>query len=810
VTTPAARSDKTRALLLLLLLGAVRGPADRLAAQDLSSTVPDALSDRELQRAETRLGLSQEQVFAVERFYGTYQVAFAALARQEISPFRAEAGRYEAGGLPDPRDARRLHGRAARIRERIAALDEHLFDEVETVLHHDQLAIVGRLRWARERQRYRSGGSVLGGGGVVDLSEVIEELRLSGEQRSVIDSIMPQYEAGLTLQMRKIHRAGTAGFLEILEARAAAADGAPEQPLTETVAKIERRVRTLVVVARDRNRETCRRLSELLSPDSGQRVRTAYYSRAYLEIAVLGAVLGNEFEQARAFDELDAQQRETLTELEIASRLRVNGLVDRIADLVDHYDAAHSPFSFDPQAWENRERRIAQLQRETARAHRGAVETLAEALGPDLAARLDRAEADRFLDLWEADDEEVWFETDAGSHAAQADPGERPDPYLAAAITRRDIADYARRLDLAEEQRFILRCLHTDYRRQVRALEPQLIRPIVELEDRLWALADDGQQPSPVGVEAVNRLFQLRAAARDRLGAVEREFFEDVWLMLRGDQAASLARVRRSRDRQVHSRGPYPEYLPGSMHEVSVDLLQLLADQDLDRRALERVTEDLGRYETEITKAFRAEYEAAYLLQWALQEWEVVRRPLDRDTPGIEEIARPYIERVSDRYDTLTGVRRGIRELNEGTLSLIAEGLDDDAARSLREACQRATYAEIYADPDSAAEPLRAALELDDLTPGQHGLVSDLAAEHERVYARLCTEMIDTARADPGFPIGNRPDVWRNLDAREEALQRRLTERDELNERTRRRLALVLTDAQAARVGVVEPDGGGG
>ena len=70
--------------------------------------------------------------------------------------------------------------------------------------------------------------------------------------------------------------------------------------------------------------------------------------------------------------------------------------------------------------------------------------------------------------------------------------------------------------------------------------------------------------------------------------------------------------------------------------------------------------------------------------------------------------------------------------------------------------------------------------------------------------------MIDIAREDPGFPIGNRPDVWRKLDAREEALQRRLNERDELNERTRRRLALVLTDVQAARVGVVAPDDGGG
>ncbi len=85
MTTPAARPDKTCALLLLLL-SAVWGTADRLEAQDFSSTVPDALSDRELQRAETRLRLSRKQVFAVERFYGTYQAAFAALVRQEITP----------------------------------------------------------------------------------------------------------------------------------------------------------------------------------------------------------------------------------------------------------------------------------------------------------------------------------------------------------------------------------------------------------------------------------------------------------------------------------------------------------------------------------------------------------------------------------------------------------------------------------------------------------------------------------------------------------------------------------------------------
>ena len=95
---------------------------------------------------------------------------------------------------------------------------------------------------------------MLGGEGVVDLSEVIEELRLSGEERAAIDPIMPRYEAGLTRQLHKIHQANSAGFLEVLEARAAAAEGVHEKPLVETVADIEKRVRARVVGARATSR----------------------------------------------------------------------------------------------------------------------------------------------------------------------------------------------------------------------------------------------------------------------------------------------------------------------------------------------------------------------------------------------------------------------------------------------------------------------------------------------------------------------------------------------------------------------------
>jgi len=804
-------SEPTNRLLLartfvlgVLLLSAVGGPAHRVEAQDFSSTLPDAISDRELQRVEKRLRLTSDQVFAVERFYGAYKTSFAALARQEIAAFGADVARHEATGFPEPHDAERLHRKALRIREKIAALDEQFFAEVEAVLTDEQLAIVPRVRSARDRHRYRSSASMLGSEAVVDLSEVIESIRLSGDQRAAIDPTLQRYEDVLTRQMRKIHEANVTGFLEVLEARAATAEGVHERPLVETVAEVEKRVRTLVVQTRDGNRQACRQVCELLSPDSGQLVRRAYYGRAYLEIAVLSGGLGDEFAQARSFADLDAELRASVAELEYAYRSRLNGLIEKIADQVDRTVAAHSPFRFNPSRWEEHERQIATLQRETVSAHLDAVDGLAEVLGPDLADRLDRADGRHFLDLWQAGDEEDWTEEDPAWYAAEAEPGERLDPYVAAAITRRDIAGYAQRLDLADEQKFILRCLYTEYRQKMRALEPQLIDPILELDDRLWGVGIDDRE-APVDVDTVNRLYQLRAAARDRLQALEKEFFEDLWLVLRDDQVTSLAHVRRSRDRQAHAREPYPDYLAGSMREVSVDLLRLLEDQGVDQAGLDPLRKDLEEYETEVTKAFREEHEAGYQLHWALQEWEVVRRPLSRETPGIEEIARPHVERISARHDRLSTVRRSIQEMNEALVDRVAGGLDDDAARSLRKAFRRATWAEVYDDPDSATRPLQRAVELDDLTPRQHGQVGGLRREYDDAYARLCREMIDIAREDPGFPIGNRPDVWQKLDAREEALQQRLNERDELNERTRRRLALVLTADQIARIGGLDP-----
>ncbi|MHC4767622.1 MAG: hypothetical protein ACYTEI_02795 [Planctomycetota bacterium] len=783
----------------LLALGLVTAPwlaTDPVEANSLSSAVPPVLRHEELQQAAQRLRLNESQLIAIERLYNTYQTAFTTLRRDEIEPFLAQAASVEAEDGADRPNPEALARRAKRIHSRIAALDQRLFDTVDALLADEQRPALARVRWARERRRCRCGESMLGGDRVVDLSELYDRLVLSPQEQAAAEPVMESYEANLTRRMREIYDANVSGYVDLLQARRDTTDGAS---LVETADAIYVTIRPIVAEARTRSRRACHRVCRLLAASNARQLRTAYYSRAYPEIAHLSLAHGDEFDQVRRFQGVDPDLRQLIAETEAAYRARIDRLIGQIADVIDRFDAGHSLYKFDPAKWEEREARIVELQYKVSGAHQEAVARLSELLGPELAGRLERTRVVVGQDLWDAFDEEDW---DA---SAEDDPDAQVDDFIPRPISEVDLAGYTQHLNLSSEQVAVLKTLHDAYRAQLVALHSELLDSIVRLEQRLWVFDDDEDFP-PADEQSVKELYELRRAAMERMGALETEFFENLESVLEDGQIALLPAVQRSRARAAYARGPYPLYLATSINEVSVDFPGLLEERHISGSALEPLRAELEAIDAALTAAFRDEYDAAFELQRGLERWEVVRAAAAGPESLDDAVIRQHVQAIHGHYDKLKAIRETIRAMNEQMLDRVVEQLPEDEGRSLRDAYQRVAFQEVYDDPESAEIPLGQALALDDLALHQHMLLHEIAADFIGDYARLSQEMIDIVRVDPGFPIGNVPEVWERMEAHEEALETRWDERDALSRRTLWRLRSVLTEGQIARIPGLGPD----
>jgi hypothetical protein len=598
---------------LLLVLAAVALQASLCAsahAQGTMGTVPDPISASELDGYARRLGLSTQQRAALEQFHEQYRIAFSALREGEIERF-LDDNPFSGGGGGGGGRARRGGGgpgvgtmlgnidrqavedaikQLDAINSKIKALDNTLFDQIQTLVTEEQLMLMPGVRQARERQRYRVGVSRMTAftnpSTGVDLSEMVANLALSPDERTNVVPLVTTYESSLTSAVRKLHDTANQATLDMAEKMSALTGGgagegqgqrggrgdegrfdfdAFRQAWGETMLKVNEKASDISEL----NRRTERSINAVLAPANARKLRDEFFSRAYPETRGSTGT-ARAFEVALAFEDLTEEQRNALSAMNDTFRASIDSLNHELADVIDANRKTQTFFNWDSESRRKYEEQISLLRdkrREVVDSARAQVEST---LGPELAEQLEH----RVAESREQDREQrvaditvvasggdaantivrVEGQLGLGDEAGAGQPD--ADPFVPSPITARDLDGYAARLGLSDDDRMLLSGLHADYTDNYRQLEETQIKAVREAEQGLWSQTDDDGERKPPTTAMVDNLYSLRRQAIESIKQLDAVFFDDVQLALLGEeQLPTLQRVKQSRIRSVYNRG---------------------------------------------------------------------------------------------------------------------------------------------------------------------------------------------------------------------------------------------------------------
>jgi hypothetical protein len=812
-----------RSILAFLAVLVVVAPA---LGQGTSGSLPDPVSGEDLSAYARRLGLSAEQRLAVDRFHEDYLAEFGALREREIDEFLQNTGQLMRSFMfnPDSKRVREAMNDYNRLIGRITALDDRLFSQMQGMLSEEQMALVPRARQMRERARYRTGLvrmlTFQNPGARVDLSEVVELMRLDEADRAAIDPSLREYEGQLTSATRRLSETTSSMFVDAVK-EIESLNLEPSGRNWQAIGEVWREASTGAVTRASDistlNRRTVRSLGPLMTENGSRDLTGAYRELAYPDVHRGMVRTIGLYESALAMTALPDETRTSVEAGLRGLRDQHERLAEQMIDIHEEQRRTASMFRWgrrnagDDELEPLRERRDELNER--------AMESLFALLGPDRADELRERMADTEGDEKEA--ATILALSRGGGATVVATRREPetaprgPDPYVPGPITTGDVTTIADRLGIDEGRRAVLQSLHDDYLDEFEGLRTERIEPIVEMRRRLWERKDD-EAPGPTKAD-VDALFDMRRAAIDEILALDEAFFDDVALTAvdRDDDAgqALLPRLADERRRAVYARAGAPSSRPGmpgqrrfsrswmveENGEAMVDLGRIVREADLSADEREDVEALIIGYEREMTDRFRRRSEIGFELDQGMER-------LNASGGDQRSGWRAYRELLQTKGRTLSEAETAISSANRSALEELRATLPAASFSVVEDAYRRRAYPQVYDDPASAEPHLLAALELEDLSESQREEIRDILGEYRGPYRSLCLRMVDVHASALEETDGDERNRWQQRGQRRNDLEKLQFDRGELNDKSLRRLRAALREDQTQRLGLEAED----
>ncbi|MCI0363077.1 MAG: hypothetical protein L0219_04300 [Phycisphaerales bacterium] len=859
-----ARSFNASGCLLVALVVALM--CGQSHGQGTMGAVPDPISSRDLSNYGNRLNLSSQQRQALDVYHDQYREEFRQLREGDIEKLMESQRGMQTSPFAVMNDRQRVVD-ALRdletVMSKIKAVDNRFFDQVQSVLTEDQIAQMQGVRQARERARYQTGLSrmttFVNPASRADLTTMVAELELSPDEKIALDPLMAQYEASLTAAARKLHEGASHMVLDALDKLQA--QGLDEQAMRDPerrgqmwqairpiMSEVYAKLMEKATAVGELNRKNVRSFGQVLSPDNSRSLRDRYYRQAYPEASRGGVEsLDRSFKVAQGFDELTDQQHEAIAALAEQFHASADRLTEQMVDLIDENRKTQSFFDFQREAREKFQQSLQELREKREALVKDSLESLRVALGPDLAERMNTRVA-------EADDDED-DHTEVGlvlggpgavavsvRATAEAQTDElAPDPYLPGPISRRDLELYSARLDFTDDNKVILQSLHDDYQDKFNAIEQREYKAVKDAQTKLrTADPRGGPLPSAGNPEAVDELYRLRKSAIDAVKAVDASFFEDVQASLLDEaQAPKLQRLILARQRAIYNRTiETPDFLGsvrrggrdggregnrdwrdsrafragtdgGDSAEAGIDLAGLVDELKLVPNDPAALDATLLEYEKAATVAFQKSFEAGMTMQQSREKmFAQMARAVgeERGPGGPGGPGGGFRQMMEIEGRAAREARQAVVALNHQTLATLAPAFPEPAAAQLQQAYNKAAFANVYRDPDSAEPQITAALALTDLTDQQRSQVQQVALDFQSAYGQTCEKLIELSIAERRSNTGQSRDEGQQRDwqARQEQRRQREAiyfERDEVCEKALSKLRGILNEDQMNRLG---------
>ncbi len=822
--------------------------------QGTSGTVPDPISSRDLAGYAHRLDLSDEQRRDIEPFHERYRGQFRQLREGEIEELMQQTGRRWFGGFRTL-DRAAIEDSVKKLKQvmaRITMLDDGLFSELQTVLSDDQEAALPRVMQTRQRQRYSSGATRLIGyanrSARVDLSLFYDELELTAQQREATEPFIVQYEGRLTAAAKRLYDTTTAMFLDVFDALEeqgvsfdSPPDGAARGQMMQTMmtvwAEVSKKPRDKASAISDLNRRTLREVTQLLEREVAATLRDRFLTRAYPEVprSRQGAA-EHSYQAALRLEGLSKAIREDTEAAASEFRGNRDKLIDEMLDYIDEYRGSFSAFDFRRGNRQEHQDKLKTFRQQLAKLDESAVEALHALLGPDQAGRVNTAVARR--QTLEIDDASGPVAAMAGGggpiaerfgRSGDADnAGFGPDPYLPQPISRRDVALYSQRLELTENDRFILESMHADYLTSYSQISNTDVRALQVARANLRRPESPQDASNRPTAEQIDEVYNLRTRALNAIRDLEQVFFDDIETLIASqEQLPTARRLRLARERAVFNRGisagdggftPFTgrrsrrgrSFMPDfgrQSREARVDLTTVVDALNLSDDDRAKLDEPLLDYETNVTDAFRQHYEHTIRLNREREKMTLqMPRPRSEGEGGDGTARRSAWQSYRLVMEDYGGKAReagaAIVELNRATLSSLSEALDGEHVAALHSAYNRKAFPSVYDDSQAAERYLTTALKLPNIEDDQGTKISAIIQEFRPAYEDLSNQMAhihaESRLGETGFDRSR----WRDYQQRRNQLDVLRFDRDEVNAKALRRLAEVLTEQQEAAIGL--------
>ena len=728
-------------IMLLLVAG-----ASRAAAQGLNCLLPDPISALRLGEYGDVLGLSNAQRQAVQAMHVRYREEFRSLREGPLAE-------WYMGSIRRTMSPRSFYTDARDLVQRIAAIDNNLFDQMQAVLTDEQIARLGRVRQLRARDRLLYGPYALWGSlRPFDLSSAVLDLALPPEMMSAVDPILAAYEPALTLRLDEYIDAEHTHMIKQYDAladlaftdarirdpenRVAVSEAWQQAILPLAIAEFPRRYDRAERI-HELNRKTLAALLRLLPEEEGRWLQNAFWRATYPQLrpAIRD---GTPFDDGLRQTDLTAEQRATL---EAESATWRAAMLDRLRPLMERMDAFHAKFE-----------RLGPYQ--NMEEYGVAAQTITEQ------SRL----------LWDA----TTASWDDGRNRASAVVGEiatahgetsfnelvgfpgdqkmligvrRVAVLLPPAISQREEREYARLLNLNAAQQDLLGEVGQRHAARAKVFDNTHRLEAASATERL-------EFGKPFTAESVQRFADAQTAASRALQGLDDQYFLDMQttLAIAADDPG-LQRVRLARQRQwwnMGMRGGLRSNIRtvGGAMESLLDLATIvrrLPGVDGDSPEIDRI---LAEYETTIAEPLKTRYDLILDTQrienQSYVEFAILQQVKEGNTTIDDLLAlnrRLGLDRVHSA--TMT-VNQRIREINRATIDQVIATMSQPAGERLRAAYERLCWPLILIDPTEMGTRLTAAMQLPDLTPQQRADIENIAAAYRPAYADFCQRMIDS------------------------------------------------------------------
>ncbi len=279
-------------------------------------------------------------------------------------------------------------------------------------------------------------------------------------------------------------------------------------------------------------------------------------------------------------------------------------------------------------------------------------------------------------------------------------------------IRRGDVLEFARLLDLSEEQRDAALTLFEGYAQEVARLQ-QDARQRMEQWQKAMQIDDPTQFDAAMFQEAVQKQTEIMFASTREQMDLEEAFFRDLALLLDQAQGERMDSVHRMRRRQMYLR-------EAPVSWASLDLIAALRDGEIDARQTPSLDEELREYELAMDRELV----------------KISRFVDDLMEGGAAIVSDPFSQDAQELMGSYFKHAKEIRRINKEHARRIGAMLEPQARASFEDLVRRRAFPQIFRETPTQ-RALAVAAGLEDLTAEQRAGIEQIRRQYERERASI-------------------------------------------------------------------------